>query len=221
MALELKTINPTLLAARPAKEGTNMLSPIARISHPAFFTPRASGKNPKPDAPKKYQVSIVVPTQADISLLKKMAGDAALKFFGDTKLAELKAAKKLKSPFLRAGDNKFSGELAEWTLIRMSAKSKPDVFEPNNGALIKLTEEDSTLVYPGRWATVSMHAFAYDTNGNYGVSFGFNSVVLLNHDESFTGRARGADEFDEDVVGYGTTPNGDPKHAPKSIDDVF
>lgn len=216
MAFDIRTIAPKLLAARPAKEGKNILSPICRLSYPHLFVKVAVGKDEKGD--KKYSCSLLIPPQCDITLLKKAAGEAAAAKFGD-KVAELKASGKLKSPFLRAGDYKHTGELAEWTLMRPSSTSKPSVLEPKGNSFIKLLEDDPELVYPGRWASVSLNFFGYDTKGNKGVSVGLNNVVLLNHDDSLSGRAMAEEEFDADIIAGDYSSDG--KDTPKSLDDVF
>lgn len=215
MAVDFKTLNPKLLTARPAKEGKNVLSPMCRLSYPHLFVKVAIGKDEKGD--KKYSTSLLIPPDCDIKLMKQMAGEAAIAKFGADKLKDPAFKKKMKSPFLRAGDFKYVGELAEWTLLRPSSNTKPQVLEPKGNSFIKLVEDDPELVYPGRWASVSLNFFGYETKGNVGVSTGLNNVVLLNHDEVIAGRPRGEDEFDDVVSEY----SADGAATPNSLDEVF
>ena len=213
MTLDLATIDPALLKARPAKEGKNILTPICRISFPTLYNPKAAGKNPKPEDKKKFSCSLLIPSQCDITLLKKMAGDAAMEKWGE-KVKEMK----IKSPFLQAGDHKYEGYVPGWWLLRPSSESKPTVVTSKGGSLVVLKDEDAEEVYPGRWATVSLNAFPYDVNGNKGVAFGLNNIMLLHHDDSLGGRMRAEDEF-EAVPGVADTNTGAP--AVGTIDNLF
>ena len=56
--------------------------------------------------------------------------------------------------------------------------------------------EDSTRVYSGCYARVSLNMFPYDAAGNKGVSAGLNNVQFLRDGESLGGRSRAADDFD-------------------------
>lgn len=212
MAIDLTTLPKEYMAARPAKEGKNILSPICRLSYPHLFKAKPIGK--KDAAGKlKFSVSLLIPPTADIKLLKKAAEEAAMGEWG-SKVKEMR----IKSPFLKAEDYKYEGYEPGWILIRPSAESKPTVLDAaqSPGSLIKITEDDSETVYPGRWATVSLNVFAYDTNGNKGVSFGLNNVMLLNHDESLGGRMKAEDEFEAPEGSFGSAGGADA-----TIDSLF
>lgn len=56
---------------------------------------------------------------------------------------------------------------------------------------------DGTSLYSGCYARVAMGAFAYNNNGNKGVSFGLNHVQKLRDGEPLGGITRAEDEFDE------------------------
>ena len=65
---------------------------------------------------------------------------------------------------------------------------------------------DEKEVYAGRWCVASLRAFAYDTNGNKGVSFGLQNVQILDNDEAWGGmRARAEDEFEPVESAAGAT----------------
>lgn len=201
MPIDMTTIDKALLTARPAKEGKNILSPIARLSFPVLFSPKAAGgKNAKPDADKKFSLSLLIPPECDIDMLKKAAGDAAMAEWG-SKAKDMK----IKSPFLKAEDYKYEGYIAGWRLIRASSKTKPKVVEARNGVIEPVTEDDAEIVYPGRWCTVSLNPFTYDNTGNKGVTFGLNNVMLLHHDDSLGGRMSAEDEFEAPGGDFGVT----------------
>ncbi len=191
MPLDLTTLDKKLLEARPAKEGKNLITPIARLSFPTLFTAKAAGKTPKEGDKKKFSCSLLIPPSADISKLKKMAQEAAQAKWGD-KLKDIK----IKSPFLKAEEYKYEGYLPGWVLIRASTETKPQVMEAQKGSMVRLTEDDPESVYPGRWCVATVNAYAYDVNGNKGITFGLNNVLLLNHDDSLGGRMKAEDEFE-------------------------
>ena len=56
---------------------------------------------------------------------------------------------------------------------------------------------DSTEVYSGCYARVSINAFPYNVQGNKGVSFGLNHVQKIADGDYLGGRSRAADDFDD------------------------
>ena len=62
---------------------------------------------------------------------------------------------------------------------------------------------DSTQLYSGVWARVSINAFAFNTQGNKGVSFGLNHVQKVRDGDYLGGRSKAEDDFepldDEDL----------------------
>lgn len=204
--LDLSTIDPVLMSARPPKEGKNVLTPICRMSFPNILV--AVPKNRKKlDSPKVYQLSILIPPTCDITLLKQAANDCAIAKWGADKVK----AMKIKNPFLKAEEYKREGYLPGWILMRLSSKAKPSVLATIDGAQVRLTEDNGDEVYPGRWCTVSINPFTFDEEGNKGVSFGLNNVKLLNHDESIGGRAKAEDEFED--TGTGSAASSDDLFA--------
>jgi hypothetical protein len=55
---------------------------------------------------------------------------------------------------------------------------------------------DSSEVYSGCYARVSINAFAYNTNGNRGISFGLNHVQKTRDGDFLGGRTRAEDDFE-------------------------
>jgi hypothetical protein len=165
---------------RPGK-GDNVITPKARMSFPHLFTAHSAAEGAKP----KFGVSLLIPADSDIQLLKDAAARVVKENWGD------KVPKGLKSPFLKAGDYESTAAFEGWTLIRATAISKPGIVDPQNKGVT-----DESEVYPGRWCVASLRAFTYDTGTNKGVSFGLQNVQVLDHDEPLNGRARAEDEFE-------------------------
>jgi hypothetical protein len=71
-------------------------------------------------------------------------------------------------------------EDAGWCFIRASSLDPPGIVDNNVSALnpADLRRE----CYSGRWATVSVNAYAYDRHTGAGVSLGLGNIQLLKHD---------------------------------------
>lgn len=219
--LDINTLPKDLLTASPAGSGLNIISPIARLSFPVFFTPKTIGD--KADSKALYSCSLLIPPNADLTLLKKAAVDAARERWGD-KVQEMITSRQLKVPFLRAEDKKYDGYLPGWTLIRASSQTKPAVRDAMQvpGSLVVVSEDNPEIIYPGRWAQVTLNAYSYDQKGNKGVTFGLNNVMLLHHDESFSGRAKAEDEFVAPIISGAThTTSGAPASTNGTIEGMF
>ena len=178
---------------RLSKSGNgNILTPKGRMSFVTLLEPRQAKGSDK----KKFSISLLIPADADISLLKKAAADAAKAEFGD------KLPPKLKSPFLKAEEqiSEKTGQL--WAgyepgmiVIRATALTRPGIVHPNGAALAE--GDIAKEAYSGRWACVSLRAFAYSVDGNKGISFGLQNIQLLDHDEPLGGgRVAAEDEFE-------------------------
>lgn len=161
----------------------NIRTPLCRLTFANLFVARAPKNDPGKEA--KFSTGVLIPPGTDLSLLAKMAEDTARAKWGD------KTPGKLKSPFLKAGEYEYDGYAEGWTLIRASSKQKPGIVGPDAQAV-----DDERQVYPGRWAFVTLSAFAYENSGNRGVSFGLRNVQLVHHDNPLGGgAARAEDEF--------------------------
>ena len=93
---------------------------------------------------------------------------------------------------LRDGDAEGeTPELEGCYFMNVSSKSKPGVVDRKVQPII-----DETEVYSGMWARVDIGAFAYNTRGNKGVSFGLNHIQKIRDDERLDGATRAEDVFD-------------------------
>lgn len=167
----------------------NLMTPKVRLAWTSLFSPqKMRGQD---DAQAKYQVTILFPKGVDIEVLKTAAAAAAKEKFGDK-------VKGIRSPFRKSDEKEQLSELAEEFPLYIAARSKdrPQIVGPN-GKMV----DDPEQVYAGRWARVSLQAFAYDQSGNKGVSFGLQNVQLLDNDEPLAiGGARISAEAEFEAV---------------------
>lgn len=82
-----------------------------------------------------------------------------------------------------------------WCFVRATSQEPPGVVDHR---VAELNRADLRReVYPGRWATVSVNAFAYDRKTGAGVSLGLGNVQLLQHDTRLgAARPKPGEEFD-------------------------
>jgi hypothetical protein len=74
--------------------------------------------------------------------------------------------------------------------MSVSNKTKPGIVDQNVQPIL-----DSTEVYSGCYARVSITAFPFSASGNKGVSFGLNHVQKLADGESLGGITKAEDDF--------------------------
>lgn len=172
----------------------NLVTPKGRILWNALFVPRKGKK----DQAGKFEFNIAIPKGADLKVLFDAAIEAGNGKFGKAfKDAEGKWPKSIKSPFKKSSENDKLGDIADEFPLYIAARSKdkPGVVGPNG----KAEGVELEHVYPGRWAKASIQAFAYETDGNKGVTFGLVNVQLLDNDDELViggGRVSAESEFE-------------------------
>jgi len=177
-----------------------VVTPKGRMLYPGVFhTSLPKGETDHSKA--TYQLTLLFPKTADMAVLSKMVNDAI-----EAKWGKGPYKFKIKEPFLKTEDQPRFAEHAEEfpVMLRAANKQKPAVVF----ASMKPCDSEEE-VYGGRWAAMSLNAYAWDhPTGGRGVSFGLNHVQLLDHDEPMGGgRVRVEDAF-EAVDGAADEPAG-------------
>lgn len=168
----------------------NIITPEFRVSYPYVFKPN---KPMQAGSEAKYSISMLFDNDADLALLKQAAKEAVAEKWGAN------PPKNLRSPFRDQGEKDGAGYVEGNIFITASSKTKPGLIDANNADII-----DESDFYPGCYARATVRAYAYDQNGNRGVSFGLQNVQKLREGEPLGGtRAKAADEFE--AVGGGTS----------------
>jgi hypothetical protein len=109
-------------------------------------------------------------------------------------LPALLKAGKIRLPFRTDGEEKGYGEGS--TFINVKSKQAPGIVSRYAGADGKpLAIKDPAEIYAGAKVRASLRAFAYDNNGNKGVSFALNNVQKLGEGARIDGRLKAEDEF--------------------------
>lgn len=190
-----------------------------RLSYEHLFEPWSGGN--QGETPK-YQTTLLIPKD-DTETINKIK--AAIKAAAEAGLST-KFGGRMPSPLkhtLRDGDTDDAAFEKDGTtpkegypghlFMRVSSNTKPGVVDANLNPII-----DSTEVYSGCYAMVSIGAYAYNTNGNKGVTFGLNNVMKVADGESLGGRARAEDDFAEFAGTVGETNASSDEGADVNLD---
>lgn len=153
----------------------NTITPQFRAAFISVFRP-TKARDAAPDAKAKFSIRAAFPPDADLATLKAEAKAVIAEKWGD------KAPKTLRSPFRTNEEleNPIPGIGDDWIVMTFSATEdrRPGLVDANLQDII-----DESEVYAGAWYRAQIRAFAYDSAGNKGVSFGLQNVQKLKDDE--------------------------------------
>ena len=199
------------------KDVKRLVSPIAILSYPYLFrkakAQSATGKD-------KYQCALVFETAdtpdakypADLSAIKRAMLAAAVGKWGE------EAEKMIRTGALRLAlrdDWERKGYPENSQFMNVRTEHKPGVVtrypdaDTGKAQIISEENDNTELVYPGVYVRASLIAFAYDTQGNKGVSFALGNVQLYDDGKRLDNRKAAADEFATDL-----------QEKPASLDDL-
>jgi hypothetical protein len=184
---------------------TKVVTGKVRLSYCHIFDPQSID-----GGDEKYSTAILIPKSDKETLLKiKVAVDAA-KELGKSKWGG-KIPANCKTP-LRDGDEERPDDeaYAGHYFLNATSKNKPGIAKPiGKGADGKTKFQeitDTTEVYSGCYAKVSLNFYPFDAKGNRGVAAGLNNVVKVQDGDFLGGRSNVNDdfaneEFDDDFGG--------------------
>lgn len=179
-------------------QSTKVITGKARLSYANIWEPQSiDGGDPK------YSVSILIPKDDKETLRKIKAATDLLK-----EQAKAKYNGKIPAKFhtpLRDGDEERPDDeaYAGHYFFNASSKNKPGIAKPigkGSDGKTKFQEiTDTTEVYSGCYAKVSVNFYLFDTKGNKGIAAGLNNIVKVQDGDFLGGRSSVNDDFgDED-----------------------
>ena len=187
------------------------ITPEFRVAFPSVFSARRNDLNGKDE----YSIVALFPLGADLSALEAVALSALKTKFGDD---QKKWPEKLRTPFRDQGDrakknddgtvNLPSGYVKGAKYLTLRSNQQPGLIDGKKNEII-----DQSDFYGGCWARATINAYAYDTKGNRGVSFGLGNIQKLRDDDPFGNRTKATDDFSAVVV--------DEKASETSASDIF
>ena len=165
-----------------------MILKNVRIAYPHLFEPYAYQDGPNP----KYEATFMIPKDDEdqlASLRQAVKAAAARKWEG-------KKPSELHNPIKDGDELSTEAFNGHWIVVARSKPrdgggGRPGVVLPN---LQPANPED---IQSGDFVNADVNAYAYDTSGNKGVSFGLNNVQLcMKGDRIGAGKSRPENVFD-------------------------
>ncbi len=168
------------------KESNKLRTPLFRAAFASVFAKRTYE-----DGEAKYELTLLFPKsgkdKANLKVLKAAATAAAIEKWG----SKDKIPKGFKSPFRDGDDTEWDG-FEGHTFVRVSSLYRPKII--NREGVELMTDEE---FYAGCWAYATVNAYAYDTKGNKGVSFGLQNLIFIRDDEPFSGSSSAEEDFSD------------------------
>ena len=172
-----------------AEASTKVITGKVRLSYCHLFEAYSSFEGQDP----KFSTVILVPKTdtATVNAIKK-AQQLALENGKSSKFGG-SIPKNWKNTFRdgdEEGDLEKNPEYAGHYFMTVSNKTRPGIVDQNVQPIL-----DSTEVYSGCYARVSITAFPFSASGSKGVSFGLNHVQKLADGEPLGGVTKAEDDF--------------------------
>lgn len=172
------------------QNATKVVTGKVRLSYCHLFEPYSNND----DQPAKYSTVILIPKSDRKTLAAIDRGFKAAAEDGKAKVFNGRIPNNLKTTLHdgdEEGDLEKNPEYEGHMFMTVSSKTKPGLVDRDVHDIL-----DSSELYSGCYARVSINAYAYNTQGNRGVSFGLNHVQKLADGDYLGGRSRAADDFD-------------------------
>jgi len=171
---------------------TKVVTGKVRLSYCNLFQPRAVEDGQEP----KYSCTILIPKSDKATIQKIKTAIEAAKQAGISSVFGGKLPPNLKTPIHDGdGEKPNGGEYGEECkghyVINASSKQKPGIVDKNLNEII-----DSTEVYSGCYARVSINFYAFNKSGNKGIACGLNNVQKIADGDYLGGRSRPEDDFE-------------------------
>lgn len=176
---------------------TKIVTGKVRLSYTNVFTPQSID-----GGEEKYSTAILIPKSDKETLRKIKAAVDAAKEQGKSKWGG-KVPTNIKTP-LRDGDEERPDDetYAGHYFLNASSKNKPGIAKPigkDSAGKTKFAEiTDTTEVYSGCYAKVSLNFYPFDMKGNRGVAAGLNNIVKVQDGDFLGGRSSVNDDFSDE-----------------------
>lgn len=181
------------------QNATKVVTGKVRLSYVHVFEPYSQDS----DDEGKYSCVILIPKSDKVTLKKINAAIEAAAEQGKNSKFDGKVPKNLVTTLHDGdedGDLEKNPEYEGHMFMSISSKTRPGIVDKDVNPIL-----DSTEVYSGCFARVSINAFPYNYKGKKGVSFGLNHIQKLADGDFLGGRSRAEDDFepieDEDDEG--------------------
>jgi len=178
------------MAPTATASDTKVVTGKVRLSYVHVFEPYANDANDE----EKYSCVILVPKTDTATLAKLEKAVKAAAEQGKNSKFDGKIPGNLQTTLHdgdEEGDLEKNPEYEGQMYMSVSSKTKPGIVDANVNPIL-----DSTEVYSGVYARVSINAFPYNYKGKKGVSFGLNHIQKLADGDYLGGRSKAEDDFE-------------------------
>jgi len=172
---------------------TKVITGVCRLSYANIWQPKSiNGGAPK------YSASVLIPKSDTKTIAKVKAAIQAAYEEGESKLKgnskTVPPLASLKTP-LRDGDTERPDDEAyagHW-FLNANSNTAPGVVDLNREPIY-----DTSEIYSGVYARVSLSFYAFNSNGNRGIACGLQNVQKVRDGESLGGKPKAEDDFHDD-----------------------
>ena len=172
---------------------TKIVTGVCRLSYANIW----QAKSINGGAPK-FSTSVLIPKSDTKTVAKVKAAIQAAYEEGESKLKgnskSVPTLASLKTP-LRDGDIERPDDAAyagHW-FLNANSNTAPGVVDANREPIYETSE-----IYSGVYARVSLSFYVFNSNGNRGIACGLQNIQKVRDGESLGGKAKAEDDFDDD-----------------------
>ena len=171
---------------------TKIITGVCRLSYANIW----QAKSINGGAPK-YSTSVLIPKSDTKTVAKVKAAIQAAYDEGESKLKgnskSVPTLASLKTP-LRDGDIERPDDAAyvgHW-FLNANSNTAPGVVDANREPIY-----DTSEIYSGVYARVSLSFYVFNSNGSRGIACGLQNIQKVRDGESLGGKAKAEDDFDD------------------------
>ena len=171
---------------------TKVITGVCRLSFANIW----QAKSINGGAPK-FSTSVLIPKSDKATLAKIKAAIEAAYEEGESKLKgngkSVPALSALKTP-LRDGDTERPDDeaYAGHFFVNANSNTAPGVVDSDRQPIL-----DTSEIYSGVYARVSLSFYAFNSNGNRGIACGLQNIQKIRDGESLGGHTKAEDDFDD------------------------
>ena len=174
---------------------TKIVTGVCRLSYANIWQPKSiNGGAPK------YSTSVLIPKSDTKTIAKVKAAIQAAYEEGEGKLKgngkTVPALVSLKTPF-RDGDTERPDDEAyagHW-FINANSNTAPGVVDANREPIY-----DTSEIYSGVYARVSLSFYAFNSNGNRGIACALQNIQKVRDGEALGGKSKAEDDFNDNFT---------------------
>jgi hypothetical protein len=167
-----------------------------RLSFPNLLEPKVND-----DGASRFETTLLLPPDTDVSKLKKALEAVAIETFGPKD----KWPRGMRTPddvIRDCSEKNFAGYEEGWSFIAaaLPGTDRNGKARPGPQILDAMKQEvtNASEVYAGRWAKLALRPYAYN-NKSKGVTLALVAVQLLKHDDRLGGGVNAKSLFDEEA----------------------